>query len=100
MRDESVDLTGRYFFHLASGGTAESLQRLRHRSQLDELRGRRFSTLLYYFFYHPLVWWLNAEIRRWRESCCDEEVVARMKILSAKVTTHFKALKHVCALPI
>jgi hypothetical protein len=59
MRDESVELTGRYFFHLSSGGTVESLQRLRHRSHLDELRGRRFSTLLYYFFYHPLLWWLS-----------------------------------------
>ena len=31
------------------------------------------------WWFHPLVWWLNAEIRRWRESCCDEEVVARLK---------------------
>ena len=59
MRDDSVEVTGRYFFHLATGSTAESLQRLRHRSQLDEMRGRRFSTLLYYLFYHPLLWWLS-----------------------------------------
>ncbi len=59
MRDEAVDLRGRYFFHLAGSGTAESLQRLRHRSHLDEMRGRRFSTLLYYLFYHPLLWWLS-----------------------------------------
>ncbi|MFN2427157.1 MAG: hypothetical protein ABR587_12005 [Candidatus Binatia bacterium] len=59
MREESVELTGRYFFHLAGGGSAESLQRLRHRSQLETLRGRRFSTLLYYLFYHPLLWWLS-----------------------------------------
>ena len=31
------------------------------------------------WWFHPGVWWLNAEIRRWRESCCDEEVVARLK---------------------
>ncbi len=31
------------------------------------------------WWFHPLVWWLNAEIRRWRESCCDEEVVARLQ---------------------
>lgn len=31
------------------------------------------------WWFHPLVWWLNTEIRRWRESCCDEEVVARLK---------------------
>jgi len=59
MKDDSVELTGRYFFHLAAGGGAESLQRLRHRSQLEQLRGRRFSTLLYYLFYHPLLWWLS-----------------------------------------
>ena len=58
-REESVELTGRYFFHLATSAGAESLQRLRHRSQIDELRGRRFSTLLYYLFYHPLLWWLS-----------------------------------------
>lgn len=59
MTEETVSVTGRYFFHLGSGGTAESLQRLRHRSRLDELRGRRFSTILYYLFYHPLLWWLS-----------------------------------------
>ncbi len=59
MKDEGVEVAGRYFFHVASGGAAESLQRLRHRAQLDELRGRRFSTLLYYLFYHPLLWWLS-----------------------------------------
>jgi len=59
MRGESVELTGRYFFHLSAGGTVESLQRLRHRSHLDQMRGRRFSTLLYYLFYHPLLWWLS-----------------------------------------
>lgn len=58
MRDDTVELTGRYFFHLAAGG-GETLQRLRHRSRLDEMRGRRFSTLLYYLFYHPLLWWLS-----------------------------------------
>ena len=60
MRDDSLDVAGRYFFHLAAGsGGAESLQRLRFRSNLEELRGRRFSTLLYYLFYHPLLWWLS-----------------------------------------
>lgn len=59
MREERVEITGRYFFHLAGSGSAESIQRLRYRSQLDELRGRRFSTILYYLFYHPLLWWLS-----------------------------------------
>ena len=59
MKDDRLDVTGRYFFHLAAGSRAEMLQRLRHRSDLDEQRGRRFSTLLYYLFYHPLLWWLS-----------------------------------------
>ena len=59
MREDTVMLTGRYFFHLSHGGRVESLQRLRHRAQMDDLRGRRFSTILYYLFYHPLVWWLS-----------------------------------------
>jgi hypothetical protein len=59
MREDSLEINGRYFFHLAAGSGGESLQRLRHRSQLDSLRARRFSTLLYYLFYHPLLWWLS-----------------------------------------
>lgn len=31
------------------------------------------------WWFHPMIWWLNLEIRRWRESCCDEEVVARLQ---------------------
>lgn len=28
------------------------------------------------FFFHPLVWWTNRQIRREREKCCDEIVIA------------------------
>ena len=28
------------------------------------------------FFFHPLVWWANRNIRRERENCCDEMVLA------------------------
>jgi hypothetical protein len=59
MRGETLEIGGRYFFHLAQGSGAESLQRLRHRSHLDDMRAKRFSTLLYYHFYHPLLWWLS-----------------------------------------
>lgn len=27
------------------------------------------------FFYHPVVWWISAEIRREREVCCDEMAI-------------------------
>jgi beta-lactamase regulating signal transducer with metallopeptidase domain len=30
------------------------------------------------FFFHPLVWWANREIRREREKCCDEMAVAAL----------------------
>jgi hypothetical protein len=59
MKNEGLEIGGRYFFHLAQGTGAESLQRLRHRGHLDELRSKRFSTLLYYHVYHPLLWWLS-----------------------------------------
>jgi hypothetical protein len=59
IRDETVQLRGRYHFHLGAGPRGEWMQRLRHRRRLDALRGRRFSTLLYYLFYHPLLWWLS-----------------------------------------
>lgn len=28
------------------------------------------------FFFHPLVWWTNRQVRRERENCCDETVIA------------------------
>jgi hypothetical protein len=59
MRSEALEIGGRYFFHLAQGSGAESLQRLRHRGHLDDMRAKRFSTLLYYHVYHPLLWWLS-----------------------------------------
>lgn len=30
------------------------------------------------WWFHPLVWMMNAHLRRYREHCCDEEVVARL----------------------
>lgn len=30
------------------------------------------------FWFHPLVWWANREIRREREKCCDEMAVAQL----------------------
>ena len=30
------------------------------------------------WWFHPCVWWLNREIRRYREHCCDEEVLAHI----------------------
>ena len=30
------------------------------------------------FFFHPLIWWTNRQIRREREKCCDEFVIASL----------------------
>jgi beta-lactamase regulating signal transducer with metallopeptidase domain len=30
------------------------------------------------FWFHPFVWWSNRQIRREREKCCDEMVIARL----------------------
>ena len=30
------------------------------------------------FWFHPLVWWANRQIRREREKCCDETAIARL----------------------
>ncbi len=55
----TLRLTGRYYFHLGGSGTAEALRRLRWAAKLDRLRAGRFSTILYYMVYHPIVWWLS-----------------------------------------
>jgi beta-lactamase regulating signal transducer with metallopeptidase domain len=30
------------------------------------------------WWFHPVVWWMNSQITRQRERCCDEEVIVRM----------------------
>lgn len=57
--DGRLELVGRYYFSLAKGRRQDLFQRWRHRGALPVLRGRRFSTLLYYLFYHPVLWRLS-----------------------------------------
>jgi len=57
--DGVVRLTGRYYFSIGTSPRTEWLRRLRHRGRLDILRAHRFSTLLYYLVYHPLLWRLS-----------------------------------------
>ncbi len=52
-------LVGRYYFSLGSSQRSEWLRRLRHWRRLDLLRAHRFSTLLYYLVYHPILWRLS-----------------------------------------
>jgi len=32
------------------------------------------------WWFHPLVWWMNREMNRCREMCCDEEVIAGLSL--------------------
>ncbi len=57
--DGRLDLVGRYYFSLAKGRGWDRFQRWRHKGRLETLRARRFSTLLYYVFYHPVLWRLS-----------------------------------------
>ncbi|RMF24558.1 MAG: hypothetical protein D6760_03050, partial [Deltaproteobacteria bacterium] len=55
--DGRLTVTGRYYFRL--GSSLEWLRRLRHRRRLPQLRAHRFSTLLYYLVYYPILWRLT-----------------------------------------
>lgn len=39
------------------------------------------------FWFHPLVWWANHRIRREREKCCDETVIARLRTTPKNYST-------------
>jgi len=54
-----LEVTGRYYFQIGKSQQWESLRRLRHWHRHDVLRARRFSTLVYYLVFHPLLWWLS-----------------------------------------
>jgi len=58
-RDGCLSVVGRYHFHVGRDARSESLRRLWYRGRLDLLRARRFSTLLYYLVYHPILWALS-----------------------------------------
>ncbi len=51
---------------------------LNHLRRQDTVCGavQLLATVVWWF--HPLVWWMNSHLRRYREHCCDEEVVARL----------------------
>lgn len=39
------------------------------------------------FWFHPLVWWANAIIRRQREKCCDEMAIAMLRSTPRQYTS-------------
>ncbi len=52
---------------------AHELAHVRRHDYLVNLLQAAVETLL---FYHPAVWWVSAQVRRERESCCDDLAVA------------------------
>lgn len=58
--EQCLFVRGRYHFRMGRG-RGEALRKLLYRGRLDALRGRRFSTLLYYLIYHPILWVLSRE---------------------------------------
>lgn len=52
------------------------LHELAHIKRHDYLVNLGQSIIEIILFYHPLVWWLSAEIRTVREHCCDDLVLA------------------------
>ena len=54
-----LSVLGRYYFQLGKGSYLEQLRKLRYRGRMDKLRAHRFSTLLYYLVYHPVLWRLS-----------------------------------------
>ena len=55
---ESLHIVGHYYFQLGRSVATERLRRLRYGRDMERLKARRFSTLLYYLVYHPLLWHL------------------------------------------
>lgn len=53
---EGLEITGDYYFQIGPQRRLEPLRRLRAGADLPRLQSRRFSTLLYYLVYHPLLW--------------------------------------------
>ncbi len=52
---------------------AHELAHVRRHDYLVNLLQAAIETLL---FYHPAVWWVSSQVRRERESCCDDLAVA------------------------
>ncbi len=59
--------------HQLAAVLAHELAHVRRHDYLVNLLQAAVETLL---FYHPAVWWVSAQVRRERESCCDDLAVA------------------------
>jgi uncharacterized protein (TIGR03435 family) len=64
---------------------AHELAHIRRRDYLVNILQSIVEALL---FYHPVTWWISGDIRRERESCCDDTAVA----ISGNTLTYVNAL--------
>jgi hypothetical protein len=56
---EHLAVRGDYYHRLSTHRRGDRLRRLVYRGQLDALRRKRFTRLLYFLVYYPLFWWLE-----------------------------------------
>jgi len=66
---------------IMSGLTTEQveailLHELSHIKRHDFLVNIIQSIIEVIFYYHPAIWWLSSEIRKEREHCCDDQIIA------------------------
>src|SRR5215471_14705787 len=76
-----------------TGLNAEQLEallahELAHIRRFDYLVNLLQTTIETLFFYHPVVWWVSAQVRQEREHCCDDLAVAAC----GNVLTYARAL--------
>jgi beta-lactamase regulating signal transducer with metallopeptidase domain len=65
---------------------AHELAHIRRHDYLQNLIQGVIETLL---FYHPAMWWVSSRVRRERENCCDDLVVATLENRSEYARTLF-----------
>jgi hypothetical protein len=56
---DHLDVTADYYHSLSPNPRRDRLKRWVYASRVEELRRRRFTTLLYYVLYYPCFWWLE-----------------------------------------
>ena len=73
-------LLPRYILESATDDELELIlaHELNHFRRWDTAIGLLQAVTQVVWWFHPCVWWLNRELRRYREQCCDEEVLARL----------------------
>ncbi len=54
-----LEVEGRFYHRLSNTPSADRLRRLVFHRQLDGLRRKRFTRLLYYLVYYPAFWWME-----------------------------------------